>query len=39
MTDAGQGLAYDERGVLASYRIVVGELRVIGRQHRPGAAA
>jgi fatty acid desaturase len=36
---AEQGLAYDERGVVASYRIVVRELRTIGRQPRLGSAA
>ena len=35
---AEQGLAYDERGVVASYRIVLRELRAIGRQRESGSA-
>jgi fatty acid desaturase len=33
-----QGLAYDERGVVASYRIVLRELRAVGPQRTSGSA-
>jgi fatty acid desaturase len=36
---AEQDLAYDEQGVVASYRIVLRELRAIGGQHDVGSAA
>jgi hypothetical protein len=34
-----QGLAYDERGLVASYRIVLRELRARGQQRDSGSPA
>lgn len=36
---AEQGLAYDERGLVESYRIVLRELRAMGRHDEVGSAA